>query len=351
MTVSNLFIKFVKINKTNMKSSICTLLFLVICVTGIAQNIKTDGKIIVKNSLIYQLVPEDPQIEILGEGFNWSEGPCWIASENKFVFSDVKENTIFEWTEKGGIKPYLKPSGYTGERERGGEMGSNGLIINPDGALVICQHGDRRIAKMNADVSNPKSDFITLSGNYEGSKFNSPNDLVYAKNGDLFFTDPPYGLEQNMRDPLKEMDYQGVYKLDKNGNTVLLTKEISYPNGIAISVDGKKLYVSNSDFRNSLWMVYDLTPDHLIENGKEFCTISGYDRREMPGGADGMAVHKSGWLFASGPGGIWIITEEGEHLGIIYTGEFTSNCSFNDDYSYLYMTANHKVLRMKLKTP
>jgi gluconolactonase len=334
-----------------MKRLVCTLLILVTGLTGFSQNIKTEGKIIAKNPAIFQFVPEEPKIEILGDGFNWAEGPCWIASEKKFVFSDVKENTIFEWTESGGIKPYLKPSGYTGERERGGEMGSNGLTVSPDGALVICQHGDRRIAKMNSGVANPKPDFVTLSGNFEGKKFNSPNDLVYAANGDLFFTDPPYGLEQNIRDTLKELDFQGVYKLDKNGNTVLLTKEISYPNGIGVSPDGKKLYVSNTDFRNAAWMVYDLTPDHRIENGKVFLTTEGYDRREMPGGPDGMAIHKSGVLFASGPGGIWIITPEGEHLGIIFTGELTSNCTFNEDYSYLYMTANHKVLRMKLKTP
>ncbi|WP_100611308.1 SMP-30/gluconolactonase/LRE family protein [Confluentibacter lentus] len=332
-----------------MKSLLQTISFLLVFFIGHAQNIKPEGKLIVKNPLITKLIPENPQIEILGEGFNWSEGPCWIPSENKFVFSDVKENTIFEWTEEGGIKPYLKPSGYTGEKERGGEMGSNGLIINQNGELVICQHGDRRIAKMNADVSNPKPDFVTLSNGFDGKKFNSPNDLVYAKNGDLFFTDPPYGLERNNPNVVKEMDYQGVYKIDKSGQTILLTKEISFPNGIAISVDGKKLYVSNSDFTKPLWMVYDLTADNTIENGKVFCTAEGYDRQKMQGGPDGMAVHKSGWLFASGPGGIWIITEEGEHLGIIYTGEYTSNCTFNEDYSYLYMTANHKVLRMKLK--
>src|SRR5690606_11863853 len=273
-----------------MKHSIHIVFFLSICLAGYAQNIKPDGKLIVKNPLINKLIPENPQIEILGEGFNWSEGPCWIASENKFVFSDVKENTIFEWTEKGGIKPYLKPAGYTGEKERGGEMGSNGLIISPTGELVLCQHGDRRIAKMNADVSNPKPDFITLSDGFGGKKFNSPNDLVYAKNGDLFFTDPPYGLERNNPNSVKEMDYQGVYKIDKNGNTVLLTKDIPYPNGIAISVDGKKLYVSNSDFTKPLWMVYDLTADNTIENGQVFHTAEGYDRKEMQGGPDGMAV-------------------------------------------------------------
>ena len=334
-----------------MKNTIFTLILLVFCLTSFAQNFEKDAKVIAKNDKIFQLVPEDPKIEILGEGFTWAEGPCWIPAEQKFVFSDVKENTIFEWTEKGGIKPYLKPSGYTGERPRGGEMGSNGLTLSLDGKLVLCMCGDRRVAEMATSTANPKPEFITLSGSYDGQKYNSPNDLCYAKNGDLFFTDPPYGLEQNMRDPLKEMNYQGVFKVDKNGKTTLLTKDLPYPNGIAVSADGEKLYVSNSDARNPAWMVYDLTPDHQIENGKVFLKPEGIDRRQMPGSPDGMAVHKSGWLFAAGPGGIWVITPEGEHLGIIYTGELTSNCTFNEDYSYLYMSANHKVLRMKLKTP
>lgn len=322
---------------------------MVLCYNSFAQNIKEEGKIIANSDKIYQLVPEEPRIEILGDGFNWAEGPCWIPSEQKFVFSDVKENTIFEWTEEGGIKPYLKPSGYTGEKERGGEMGSNGLTMSPDGKLVLAMCGDRRVASIS-DAANPKPEFTTLSGSYEGQKFNSPNDLVFAKNGDLFFTDPPYGLEQGMRDPLKEMDYQGVFKVDKTGKTTLLTKELAYPNGIGISPDGKKIYVASSDFRNAVWMVYDLTPDHLIENGKVLLKPEVTDRRSMPGNPDGMAIHPSGWLFASGPGGIWVITPEGEHLGTIFTGELTSNCTFNEDYSYLYMTANHKVLRMKIKT-
>ena len=333
-----------------MKNTILSLILLAIYTAGFSQEYKEEAKVIANSDKIYQLVPEEPKVEILGDGFNWAEGPCWIPSEQKFVFSDVKENTVFEWTEKGGIKPYLKPSGYTGEIERGGEMGSNGLTMSPDGKLVLCMCGDRRIASIS-DVANPKPDFTTLSGGFDGEKFNSPNDLVFAKNGDLFFTDPPYGLEQGMRDPLKEMDYQGVFKVDKNGKTTLLTKELAYPNGIGISPDGKKLYVASSDFRNAVWMVYDLTPDHLIENGKVLLKPEVTDRRSMPGAPDGMAIHPSGWLFAAGPGGIWIITPEGEHLGTIFTGELTSNCTFNEDYSYLYMSANHKVLRMKIKTP
>ena len=277
-----------------MKKSFFILFFLALYVAGFTQEIQPNGKIIVKNPLIHRLVPEDPQIEILGDGFNWSEGPCWIPSEQKFVFSDVKENTVFEWTEKGGIKPYLKPSGYTGAVERGGEMGSNGLTMSPDGKLVLCMCGDRRIAAIS-DVANPKPNFITLSGAYEGQKFNSPNDLVFAPNGDLFFTDPPYGLERGMRDSLKEMDYQGVFKVDKNGNTVLLTKELMYPNGIGVSPDGKKLYVASSDFRNAVWMVYDLTSDHLIENGKSILNRRGL-RQKRNAGRTRWNGHSPIWL-------------------------------------------------------
>ncbi|HYQ57924.1 MAG TPA: SMP-30/gluconolactonase/LRE family protein [Draconibacterium sp.] len=326
------------------------LLFLqTILLAGFAQKIKPEGKIIVNNPLIHQLIAEDAKIEILGDGFTWIEGPCWLPTENKLLFSDIPENKIFEWTEKDGIKLYLTPSGYTDSKKRGGEIGSNGLILSPDNELILCQHGDRSVAKMDADLAHPKADFTILSNSYNGKKLNSPNDGVFAKNGDFFFTDPPYGLEHLFDDSAKEMNYQGVYKVDNNGNTILLTKDIPLPNGIGLSPDEKKMYIAVSDIENPVWMVYDVTPDHQIKNGKIFCDASDA-MGKMPGNPDGMAIHKSGWLFASGPGGIWIITEDGEHLGTIYTGDRTSNCVFNEDYSYVYMTANHQILRMKLKT-
>ena len=331
-----------------MKQFILFLSLLSLLQPAISQQIKPGSKIIVNNQMIHQIIPGNARVEILGEGFEWAEGPLWLPDQQKLLFSDIPQNMIYEWTEEGGIKPYLKPSGYTGTQPRGGEPGSNGLLLSPDGKLVLCQHGDRQVAKMNANLKNPKPDFIALCDNYKDKKLNSPNDAVFHKNGDLYFTDPPYGLEQLMEDPSKELDFQGVYKTDKSGNTVLLTKALSRPNGIAFSPDYKKLYVANSDPENAIWMVYDANKKGLLENGKVLFDVTDQNTA-VNGNPDGMKVHKNGWIFACGPKGVWVFTPEGKHLGTIVTGEKTANCAFNEDYSELFLTADHYLLRVKLK--
>lgn len=332
-----------------MKISILILAFLLVLTESFAQNYKKDASVQINSPELLEIIQDNLKVEILGEGFEWAEGPLWLSSENKLIFSDIPVNTIFEWTEKGGIKTWLKPAGYTGTKERGGEPGSNGLLLNPEGELVLCQHGDRRMAKMNAPLSNPKAEFITLTDNYKGKKINSPNDAVYHKNGDLYFTDPPYGLELRMNDPTKELDFQGVYKVDKKGKITLLTKDITRPNGLAFSNDYKKLYVASSDPEKAIWMVYDVNDKGLLENGKIFYDVTDKDTA-VNGNPDGMKIHKNGWIFATGPGGVLIFTPEGKHLGTIITGEKTANCAFNDDYSELFITADNYLLKMKLKT-
>jgi gluconolactonase len=327
-----------------------TLLIFAMLFLGSCNNpkIKKGSSIIINSPKLSQIIPDGTQIEILAEGFEWTEGPLWLEKENKLIFSDIPQNSIFEWTESGDTKLYLKPSGYTGQQSRDGEPGSNGLLLNPKGELILCQHGDRRIAKMLSNTENPKPVFETLSDNYLGKKLNSPNDAVYSKSGELFFTDPPYGLELNDKDPKKELDFQGVYKIDKNGNTILLSNELSRPNGIAFSPDESKLYVANSDPQKAIWMVYDVTEDGLLENGKIFFDATD-KTKTLKGLPDGMKVHPKGWIFATGPGGVLIFTPKGEHLGTIVTGEATANCAFNSDYSELFITADNYLLRVKLK--
>lgn len=331
-----------------MKTSIFIFTFLLILFEGYSQNYKKDAAVIMNSPELSEIIPNNLKVEILGNGFEWAEGPLWLASENKLIFSDIPQNSVFEWTEKGGIKLYLKPAGYTGTKERGGEPGSNGLLLNSQGELVLCQHGDRRMAKMNAKLSDPKPNFETIAAKYQGKKINSPNDAAYHKNGDLYFTDPPYGLEFRMDDPLKELDFQGVYKVDKTGTITLLTKELSRPNGIAFSLDYKKLYVANSDPENAIWMVYDVNEKGLLENGKVFFDVTDKDTA-VNGNPDGLKIHKNGWIFATGPGGVLIFTPEGKHLGSIYTGEKTANCAFNEDFSALFITADDYLLKVKLK--
>ena len=331
-----------------MKSSVITITLLFILTDCFSQIYKKDAAIIMNDSKFLDIVPNVTQVEILAEGFEWTEGPLWLPTENKLIFSDIPKNSIFEWSEKSGTKLYLKPAGYTGAENRGGEAGSNGLLLNDKNELVLCQHGDRRMAKMNSTLSNPKADFATIADKYNGKKLNSPNDAVYDKNGNLYFTDPPYGLEKNDKDPLKEIDFQGVYRVDKTGKITLLTKELSRPNGIAFSPDYKKLYVANSDPQKAIWMVYDVDENGLLKNGKLF--VDATDKtKTLKGLPDGMKVHKNGWVFATGPGGVLIFTPDGEHLGTIFTGEATSNCAFNFDYSELFMTADDYLVKVKLK--
>lgn len=294
-----------------------------------------------------QLIAPGTLPQILAEGFDWSEGPLWVADKEMLLFSDIPPNSIYSWTEKDGKQLYLKPSGYTGEKVRAGEPGSNGLLLNQEGQLILCQHGDRRLAKMDAPIDAPKSQFITLTDNYGGKRFNSPNDATYSKKGELFFTDPPYGLEGNVDDPSKEIPFQGVYKLGLDGTTTLLTDEMTRPNGIALSPDEKTLYVANSDPKKAIWMAFNLT-EKGVENGRvlfDATSMVGPERKGLP---DGLKVHKSGILFATGPGGVLVLSPNGEHLGTILTGQATSNCAFNDDQSQLFMTADMYVMRIDL---
>jgi gluconolactonase len=330
------------------KVALISIVFLMIFCPAFAQQIKPEAKMIINDPGFYKVIPENTQIEIIGEGFEWTEGPLWLDDQKKLIFSDIPKNSVFEWTEENGIKLYLKPSGYTGLIQRSGEPGSNGLLLSPEGKLVLCQHGDRRMATMNAPVAQPKPEFITLAAKYNGKMLNSPNDAVYHKNGDLYFTDPPYGLEKNVNDPGKELDFQGIYKIDKAGKMTLLSKELSRPNGIAFSPDYTKLYVANSDPGKAIWMVYDLKADGITANGRVLFDATSLTKTSK-GLPDGMKVHQDGWIFATGPGGVLIINPEGKHLGTIFTGEATANCAFNNDYSVLYVTADNYLLRVKLK--
>ena len=315
---------------------------------GLSLKYATIGKIERLDQAIDQLIPRDSEIEILSNGFEWSEGPVWIPEGNYLLFSDIPRNSVFKWSASDSIELYLKPSGYTGEQGRGGEEGSNGLILNPQGKLVLCQHGDRRVAGMNAMLSEPAPDFITLAGDFEGKRLNSPNDAVYHSNGDLYFTDPPYGLENGENDPEKELDFQGVYVLKKDGTLVLLTSELSRPNGIGLSPDEKTLYVANSDPERAIWMAFDVLAEGILGEGRVFYNVTELTSQEK-GLPDGLKVHSSGALFATGPGGVFIFNPDGKHLGTIKTTEATANCAFDETESNLYITADMYLQRVRLK--
>lgn len=292
------------------------------------------------------LINKEAKVEIVAEGFQFTEGPFWVAKEKMLLLSDVPGNTIYKWTEEKGKEVYIKPAGYTDTAKRGGFMGPNGLIVK-NGKLLICQHGDRRIAMMDAPLNAPKSNFTTVAGEYNGKKLNSPNDLFLAKNGDVYFTDPSYGFERGGRDPKKEIAYQGVYKVDKAGLVTLLIDSIESPNGIGIMPDGKTLIVSNSDNRKKRWYAYDIAPNGSVENARIFYDVSN---EKEPGVCDGFRIDKAGNVFAAGPGGVWIFTKTGKLIGKIKLNNVTaSNCALTPDGKTIFITANTYLLRVKMR--
>jgi len=292
------------------------------------------------------LVPRDARIEKLAEGFQWSEGPVWRKSGGYLLFSDIPSNTIFRWKDGEGISVFLRPAGYTGPTPFGRELGSNGLTFDANDKLVMADHGNRQVARLNDSLFTK----TTLADRWEGKRFNSPNDLVYHPNGDLYFTDPPYGLDGTNDSKAKELPYNGVYRLRPNGELTLLTKDLTFPNGIAISPDLKTLYVAVSDSKKPLWMAYDIQPDGTIAHGRVFFDPAALVAQGRIGSPDGMKVDRSGNLFATGPGGVLVFSPSGKHLGTIVTGERTANVAFGDDGSTLYMTADHKLMRVRLTT-
>ena len=309
-----------------------------------AQN--KEPRIVSKDPRFDKLVPPTAKLEKLADGYQWTEGPVWNRKEGYLLFSDIPNNAIMQWKPSGGAPTiFMKPSGYTGTVPfTGHEPGSNALIYDSQGRLVICDHGDRRIARV--DENKKKT---TLADRYEGKRLNSPNDLVYKSNGDLYFTDPPYGLPKTFDDPTKELDFNGVYRLSKDGKLTLLTKELHAPNGLAFSPDEKTFYVANSDKDHAIWMKYDVKADGTIANGRVFADVTA-QAKDHPGVPDGMKVDKAGNLFATGPGGIYVYSPDATLLGMIEFPVATANCAWGDDGSTLYITSNTALYRIKLAT-
>lgn len=294
--------------------------------------------------MINALLAPDAAIEKLAEGFNWSEGPTWF--QHSVVFSDVPENVIFQWKPGAtAAKVFMKPSGLLKPTEGFREPGSNGLGVDAQGRLLICQHGERRIARVEKNGSQ-----TSLADKFEGKRFNSPNDLALRKNGEIYFTDPPYGLEGVNKSPLKELDFNGVYRLTPEGKVSAVIKDLTFPNGIGFSPDEKTLYVAISDRQAPRIMAYDVQADGSVANGRVFFDAKPLVAPERKGLPDGLKVDAQGNLWATGPGGVLILSPTGKHLGSILTGQATSNCAWGDDGGTLYITSDMFLYRVKTKT-
>lgn len=331
-----------------MKYSSCFLIIAVLlasCKLGNKENLFRFESI---ESSFRSLVNASAEGKVIAKGFDWTEGPLWLPNQQALLFCDIPANSIFKWTEAKGTELYLKPSGYTGKVNRGGETGSNGIILDNSGQLLLCQHGDRRIARMNAPLDKPASSFTTLADNYYGKKFDSPNDLIIRKNGDIFFTDPPYGLEKNAADPLKEATYQGVYKLSVDGSVHLLTDTVSRPNGLALTPDGKTLIVASSDSTKAVWYAFELNDRDSIISGRIFCDATK-EAKTQSGLPDGLKIDKAGNIFATGPGGIWVFDKSLKLIGKIHVSSVISNCVLADDDRTMFITADDKVLRLRMR--
>src|SRR5690554_5771 len=293
------------------------------------------------------VIGKEIELKVLAEGLDWTEGPLWIEEHQMLLFCDIPPNRIYKWTVEGGTELYLTPSGYTQDTPRGGEVGSNGLLLDPDGHLVLCQHGDRRMAKMDAPLDAPKPEYVTLADGYKGKKLNSPNDAVYKSNGDLYFTDPPYGLEKNVNDPLKEIPFQGVYRVTPDGEVTLLLDSLTRPNGIAFLPDEKTIIIANSDPGKVHWYAYDVDNEGLLQDGRIFFDASEASKT-APGMPDGLKADNKGNVFATGPGGLWVFNRSGEALGRIRLNRSVSNVALPNDDKTIYITADDHVVRLVL---
>lgn len=309
------------------------------------------GKIEIYDAAALQAIDSNAAIEIIAKGYTWSEGPVWVPAKQMLLFSDVIENKIYQWKEGDTATLYLTPSGYTGSVKRiGGEDGSNGLTLDKNGNLLLCQSGNRQVVKLNADLNSPQPAFTVLAAGYNGKKFNSPNDLVTDSHNNIYFTDPVYGLPQRDNDSTRELNFEGVYKIMADGKLSLLIDTIKKPNGIALSNDEKTLYVASSDDEHPRWYAYDLDENGDIKNGRILLDATAMKANAtVKQGADGFKIDKHGNIFSSGPDGINIISPEGKLIALVKVfNRPTSNCAFNETKDILFVTADDVVMKIKL---
>jgi len=298
------------------------------------------GSILRTSPRFGSLVPPGAVIEKVAEGFTFIEGPVWIEEEQRLLFSDVRADAIYAYSDAGGATTFIEAF-FGGSTEGRGLWGPNGLTRDPTGRLVVADQGRRRITRIETDGS-----YTALATAYDGRRLNSPNDVVYREDGWLYFTDPSYGLEGLEESPLRELSFNGIFRLSPDGDLELLSDEQSRPNGLAFSPDQNTLYVANSDADHAVWMAYDVGAEGL-SNARVFVDATGWPGEGVP---DGMKVDLSGNLFATGPTGVWVIGPDGEHLGIIQPDELPANVGFADDGRTLYMTARTGLYRIRLST-
>ena len=305
------------------------------------------GRVHADSPALAALITPGTPIERLADGFTWTEGPVWIREGGYLLFSDVPANRLYRWSEADGASVFLEPSGYEGPEPSGfREPGSNGLVAGPAGTILMCDHGNRAVARL--DLTTRRKTF--LATRYEGRRFNSPNDLVLGSDGSIWFTDPPYGLEGLNTSPLKEQPVNGVYRLHPDGDVELVVADMTFPNGILLSPDGRTLYVANSDPKQAVVFSFSLDEHGKLGERDVFADMTALVGKGMPGLPDGMAVDKAGNLFVTGPGGVHIFSPGGARLGRVDTGTAIANCTFGESGRTLFLASSHMVARISTRT-
>ena len=290
------------------------------------------------------LIAPDTKVQKIADDQKWSEGPLWLAKTRTLLFSDIPRNVIMQWNADKGVSTFLERSGYTGAAPfTGYEPGSNGLTLDLQGRLTLCQHGDRRISRREADGT-----MIPLAVDFNGKKLNSPNDLVFDKQGNLYFTDPPFGLPKQFDDPGKEQPFNAVFRVATDGTTTAVVTDLEAPNGLGFSPDYKTLYVANARASSPIWMAYAVRADGSLDKGRVFADSSALYKKG-DGVPDGLKIDVQGNVFATGPGGVLVYAPDGTLLGRILTGVPTANVAFGEDGATLFITANHRVLRLRTR--
>jgi gluconolactonase len=308
----------------------------------------TTGRVVRQAPALDQVLAPDAKIEIVAAGFDHIEGPVWVPDSSMLLFSDTKERTIYRWSAQKGLSKFLEKSGYTGRMPYSKEPGSNGLALDGRGNLLICEHGDRRLASLPLAGKSGKR---TLTDNYQGKRYNSPNDvLAHPATRQIYFTDPPFGLPEQDKDPLREINVSGVYRLAPDGKVTQEITELSKANGLAFTPDGQTLYVSNADSLRPVIMAYEVRSNGKIGKGRVFFDMSTLPKVRFKEVPDGLKVDRQGNVWAAGVGGVVVLSPQGQHLGTIDPGEVVANCAWGDDGRTLYLATGSWLCRIHTLT-